>query len=198
LDIQFFQGIFQLLAPEPRKAANVDAVRAKLVLYILGQQLSYISLRIVLVDDTGRPNFNFLQHSRSKAKRICCFVFDLLIYDNRDLMQLSLVERREILKSKVKFQSPRVRIVEYFETSAEAMVQSALEHGLGGVVAKRKSSRYEAGKRTGAWAKFRLNSGQELVIGGYVPGAHGVDSVIVGDPGTRSSRIAKARKAAVP
>jgi ATP-dependent DNA ligase len=39
---------------------------------------------------------------------------------------------------------------------------------------------YEAGKRTGAWAKFRLNSGQELVIGGYVPGAHGVDSVIVG------------------
>jgi ATP-dependent DNA ligase len=45
---------------------------------------------------------------------------------------------------------------------------------------KRKSSLYEAGKRTGAWAKFRLNSGQELVIGGYIPGAHGVDSVIVG------------------
>jgi hypothetical protein len=28
--------------------------------------------------------------------------------------------------------------------------------------------------------KFRLNLGQELVIGGYVPVAHGVDSVIVG------------------
>lgn len=59
------------------------------------------------------------------------------------------------------------------------MLQSGREHGLEGVVAKRKNSRYEAGKRTGAWAKFRLNSGQELVIGGYVPGAHGVDSVTI-------------------
>jgi hypothetical protein len=60
------------------------------------------------------------------------------------------------------------------------MLRSAREQGLEGVVAKRKDSRYEAGKRSGAWAKFRINSGQELVIGGYVPGAHGVESVIVG------------------
>jgi ATP-dependent DNA ligase len=73
-----------------------------------------------------------------------------------------------------------VRIANYFETSAETMLQSAREQGLEGVVAKRKNSRYEAGKRTGAWAKFRLNSGEELVIGGYVPGAHGVDAIIVG------------------
>jgi ATP-dependent DNA ligase len=135
---------------------------------------------IVALDDEGRPNFNFLQHSRSQAKRIHYFVFDLLVYDNHDLMHLPLVDRREILKSKVTFRSPRVRIADYFETSAETMLTSAREQGLEGVVAKRKNSLYEAGKRTGAWAKFRLNSGQELVIGGYVPGAHGVDSVIVG------------------
>jgi bifunctional non-homologous end joining protein LigD len=35
---------------------------------------------IVALDDAGRPNFNFLQHSRSQAKRIHYFVFDLLIY----------------------------------------------------------------------------------------------------------------------
>jgi ATP-dependent DNA ligase len=29
---------------------------------------------IVALDDAGRPNFNFLQHSRSQAKRICYFV----------------------------------------------------------------------------------------------------------------------------
>jgi ATP-dependent DNA ligase len=28
--------------------------------------------------------------------------------------------------------------------------------------------------------EIRLNSGQELVIGGYVPGAHGLESIIVG------------------
>jgi len=127
-----------------------------------------------------RPDFNFLQHSRTQVKRVCYFVFDLLVYDNHDLTKLPLVERREILKSKIQFQSPRVRIAEYFEASADAMLQSAREQGMEGVVAKRRSSKYEPGKRSGAWAKFRLNSGQELVIGGYVPGAHGVDSVIIG------------------
>lgn len=135
---------------------------------------------IVALDDSGRPNFNFLQHSRSQAKRICYFVFDLLVCDNRDLTQLPLIERRKILKSKIRFQSPRVRVADYFETSVGTMLESAREQGLEGVVAKRKNSSYEAGKRSGAWAKFRLNSGQELVIGGYVPGAQGVDSIIVG------------------
>ena len=135
---------------------------------------------IVALDDQGRPNFNFLQHSKSQAKRICYFVFDLLIYQNRDLTHLPLIERREMLKSVLKFQSPRVRIAEYFETSTTAMLESAAEQGLEGVVAKRKASRYEAGKRSGAWAKYRLNSGQELVIGGYVLGAQGVDSIVVG------------------
>jgi hypothetical protein len=41
--------------------------------------------KIVALAGAGRPNFNFLQHSRSKAKRICYFVFDLPIYDNRNL-----------------------------------------------------------------------------------------------------------------
>ena len=41
-------------------------------------------------------------------------------------------------------------------------------------------TRYEVGKRSGSWAKYRLNSGQELVIGGYFPGAHGVDAIVVG------------------
>ena len=135
---------------------------------------------VVALDDAGRPNFNFLQHSKSQAKRICYFVFDLLVYQNRDLTQFPLIERREILKSVLKFKSPRIRISEYFETSAQAMLESAAEHGLEGVVAKRQDSRYEAGKRNGAWAKYRLNSGQELVIGGYIPGAQGVDSIIVG------------------
>jgi DNA ligase D-like protein (predicted ligase) len=135
---------------------------------------------ILALDETGRPDFNLLQHSRSHASRIRYFLFDLLIYQRRDLTQLPFIERREILKSVIKFQSPRIRISEYFETSAEPMLQSAREEGLEGVVAKRKSSRYEPGKRSGAWSKFRLNSGQELIIGGYVPGAYGVESIIVG------------------
>ena len=49
-----------------------------------------------------------------------------------------------------------------------------------GVVAKRLSSTYEQGRRTGAWTKMRVELSQELVIGGYTPGTHGVDAVLVG------------------
>ena len=60
------------------------------------------------------------------------------------------------------------------------MLRAVHQQRLEGVIAKRKDSRYEAGKRSGSWAKYRLNRGQELVIGGYVPGTHGLDSIIVG------------------
>jgi ATP-dependent DNA ligase len=135
---------------------------------------------IVALDDVGRPNFNLLQHSRRQASRICYFIFDLLVYQNRDLTRLPYIRRREIMDSALKFGSPRIRIAQYFETSAEEMIRVVREQGLEGVIAKRKDSLYELGRRTGAWAKYRLNRGQELVIGGYVPGPHGLGSVIVG------------------
>ena len=39
--------------------------------------------------------------------------------------------------------------------------------GLEGLIGKRTNSRYEAGKRTGAWVKIKLHKEQEFVIGGY-------------------------------
>jgi len=39
--------------------------------------------------------------------------------------------------------------------------------GLEGLVGKRSGSRYETGKRTGAWVKIKLHQEQEFVIGGY-------------------------------
>ena len=60
------------------------------------------------------------------------------------------------------------------------MLAAVRQQGLEGVIAKRKDSLYEPGKRTGSWVKCRVNRGQELVIGGYLPGSHGFDSSIVG------------------
>jgi bifunctional non-homologous end joining protein LigD len=62
------------------------------------------------------------------------------------------------MKSVLKFQSPKICIAQYFETSVETMLRSAREQGLEGVVAKQKNSRYEPGKRIGAWAKYRLTA----------------------------------------
>jgi DNA ligase D-like protein (predicted ligase) len=135
---------------------------------------------VVALDETGRPDFNLLQNFRSAASRIHFFVFDLLIYQGRDLTRLPLFDRREIMRSVLKLKSPRIHISDYVEASATDMLDAVREQGLEGIVGKRKDSVYEPGKRSGAWIKYRANLGQELVIGGYIPGTHGLDSIIVG------------------
>jgi len=53
------------------------------------------------------------------------------------------------------------------------------EFGFEDIVAKRKDSLYESGKRTRTWVKYKVNRGQEFVIGGYTPG-NPFDALIVG------------------
>ena len=57
---------------------------------------------IVCLDDSGRPNFNLLQHFRTQASRIHYFVFDLLLCEGRDLTDLPLSKRRELLRELIK------------------------------------------------------------------------------------------------
>jgi DNA ligase D-like protein (predicted ligase) len=135
---------------------------------------------VVALDESGRPNFNLLQSFRNQASHIQYFIFDMLICDNRDLTKLPLSQRRQLMKSLLKLRSARTRIAEQFEVSATDMLAAVRQQQLEGVIGKRKDSLYEPGKRTGAWIKYRVNRGQELVIGGYIPGSHGFDSLIVG------------------
>ncbi len=135
---------------------------------------------IVALDDSGRPDFNLLQNFRSEASHIHYFLFDLLICQDRDLTRLPLTERRSLMKSHLKLHSNRIRIAEQFEASAGDMLGAVRQQQLEGVIGKRKDSLYEPGKRTGSWVKYRANRGQELVIGGYIPGPRGFDSLIVG------------------
>lgn len=134
---------------------------------------------VVALDDTGRPDFHGLQHFHATASHIRYFVFDLLVLKGRDLTSLSLGERRKLLAT-VKLRSSWIRISEQFNISAADMLAAVRQQQLEGVIAKRRTSAYEAGKRTGSWVKMRINRGQELVIGGFIPGPHGVDSIIVG------------------
>ena len=153
---------------------------------------------IVALDDSARPQFNLLQNYRSEAHRIRYFVFDLLCYENRDTTSVPLVERRTLLR-KLKFQSPKIQLLDYLETSAANMVAAAKQQGLEGVIAKRKDSLYQPGRRTGAWVKYRINRGQEFVIGGYFPGPHGFDSIIVGYyEGKNLMYVARTRNGFVP
>jgi DNA ligase D-like protein (predicted ligase) len=134
---------------------------------------------IVALDDSGRPAFYLLQHFRGAVERIRYFIFDLLCYKNRDLTSLPLIERRTLMGLLPPLRS-HICVSEYIQASATDILQGIREQGLEGIVAKRKNSLYESGKRSGSWIKYRVNRAQELVIGGFIPGPHGVDSLIVG------------------
>src|SRR5215469_15747047 len=154
---------------------------------------------VVALDESGRPAFHMLQNFRGAASHIHYFVFDFLVYKNRDLTRVPLTERRAIMRSVLQFRSPQIRLSDYFETSATDMLHAVREQHLEGVVAKRKDSVYEPGKRTGAWVKYRVNRGQELVIGGYMPSTKSLDAIIVGYyKGDDLIYVARVRNGLVP
>jgi bifunctional non-homologous end joining protein LigD len=91
-----------------------------------------------------------------------------------------------------------IALSEAFTTDPGALIAAAQELGLEGIVAKDKTSLYEPGKRSGAWVKFKVNRGQEFVIGGYTRG-NPFDALIVGYyDGERLLYAAKVRNGFVP
>lgn len=135
---------------------------------------------IVALDANGRISFNLLQHHRSKAQALLFYAFDVLIYRGRSLLKAPLESRREALTEVLKDigKAGPIALSETMNASPAELVRVAKEFGFEGIVAKRKDSFYESGKRSGAWVKYRVNRGQELVIGGYTPG-HPFDALMV-------------------
>ena len=154
---------------------------------------------VVAIDESGRPNFNLLQNFRVEASRIQYYIFDLLCWKDRDLTRVPMVERRALLKSVVVIRDERIRIADCFEAAPKDLLSAVREQGLEGIIGKRKDSLYQPGKRSGAWIKHRVNRGQEFVIGGYFPGPHGIDSLIVGYyDGDKLMYVARTRNGFVP
>jgi ATP-dependent DNA ligase len=146
-----------------------------------------------------RISFNLLQHHRSKAQALLFYVFDVLLYRGRSLLKEPLERRREILSEVFKsIEAAPIALSESLSASADELIRVAKEFGFEDIVAKRKDSFYESGKRTGAWVKYRVNRGQEFVIGGYTPG-NPFDALIVGYyEGEQLLYAAKVRNGFVP
>ena len=63
-----------------------------------------------------------------------------------------------------------VRFASHVVGEGRSFTRAAAEKGLEGVVAKRRDSRYQPGKRTRDWLKIKLRREQELVVAGWLPG----------------------------
>jgi len=136
---------------------------------------------IVALDESGRPSFNMLQNYGTSTVPIFYYVFDVLVLSGRDLRSEPLAERRDLLHRHVltRVKDP-IRQCPELNASLSEVIHAVRAQGLEGVVAKDLKTRYEPGRRSGAWRKMRLNKAQEFVIGGYTVGAKHFDAVIFG------------------
>jgi DNA ligase D-like protein (predicted ligase) len=152
---------------------------------------------VVAIDENGRVSFNALQHGRQRA-HLQFYAFDVLIHRGRNALRLPLEERRELLSNALaKVQYPVLRSTAFNAKPAD-LIRAAKELELEGIIAKRKGSLYEPGKRSGAWLKYKINRSQEFVIGGYTAG-NPFDALIVGVyDGAKLNFVAKVRNGFVP
>jgi bifunctional non-homologous end joining protein LigD len=136
---------------------------------------------IVAFDEAGRPSFSALQNYGSAPGPVVYYVFDVMVLAGKDVTREPLETRREWLVNKVlpKLAEP-VRYSAPLDAALPVLIQSVKAHGFEGLIAKRSTSVYEPGLRTGAWMKMRVNRGQEFVIGGYTRGTKTFDALVFG------------------
>jgi DNA ligase D-like protein (predicted ligase) len=156
---------------------------------------------VVAFDQQGRPSFNALQnYGSAPAPVVYYYVFDVMVLAGQDVMREPLRKRRELLEKKVLPKLPEpVRYSAPLDATLPVLIQSVKVHGFAGLVAKRYSSIYEPGLRSGAWMKMRVNRGQEFVIGGYTRGTKTFDALVFGYyEGDRLIYVARTRNGFTP
>jgi bifunctional non-homologous end joining protein LigD len=134
---------------------------------------------IVAFGPDGRPSFAALQERvqlktereialADRATPTVFFCFDMLHFAGLDLRAAPYADRRRWLEQCL-LPSPRVQLV-HAEENGEELYRAALASGFEGVIAKRKDSRYEAGRRSQAWLKIKPTRSAEFVVGGVTQG----------------------------
>jgi bifunctional non-homologous end joining protein LigD len=122
---------------------------------------------IVLVDESGVPDFQKLQHyTKSSTGNLLYYVFDILSYQDRDLMGLPLIKRKELLKTVLPAEGC-IKYSEHIRKEGIPFFYAAKQNGVEGIVAKHSLSLYKPGTRTMQWLKIKNRVTQDCVIAGF-------------------------------
>lgn len=177
--IAFVQdGVVRL---QSRRGIDLTTAFPEIVVDLQAQAVDSMILdgEIVALDATGRPSFNALQNRRelktpaelAAAQRespVILLCFDVLHFAGLNLRGASYVDRRRYL-SQCLLASAHLQLV-HTSDNAEKLYAASLASGFEGIVAKRKDSPYQPGKRSGAWLKLKATQTAEFVVGGYTKG----------------------------
>jgi len=125
---------------------------------------------VVALDEEGRSSFQLLQSFQMagvKKPPLFYYVFDLINLDGKDLTGVPLTQRKAMAETLVMNISSAIRFSPSIKADSAKLMREMQARGLEGLIAKRRDSKYEPGRRSGAWVKFKWTNEQEFVIGGY-------------------------------
>ncbi|WP_343669328.1 DNA ligase D [Chitinophaga sp.] len=127
---------------------------------------------IVALNAEGNPDFQALQNylKTGKSVQLAYYVFDLLWYNGYDITDLSLLERKEILRQVLPLDNDFIKFSEHITGEGTAFYKAALKKGLEGIMAKDADSTYSPGRRSDSWLKIKNNLQTEAIICGYTAG----------------------------
>lgn len=139
----------------------------------------------------GKPDFFEIQkrslmsnpvkiEMAAKKYPACFTAFDILYYEDRQVTNLPLTQRKNLLQKAVKAENGSFAVSRYIEKNGMAFYELAKQNELEGIVAKRKDSRYYFDRRTKDWIKIKYMQDDDFIVLGYVPKETSMNSIILG------------------
>lgn len=135
----------------------------------LGVESAWLDGEMVVADEEGVPDFQALQNAfdAGRSANILYYLFDLPYLNGVDLREVAVEERRAALATVLKAaKDPLLRFSDSFGEDPQALLNSACQMRMEGLIGKRLGSAYVS-RRSSDWIKLKCKHRQEFVIVGY-------------------------------
>ena len=144
----------------------------------------------IVVINNGKPDFSEIQRRSLMTNKIkidlassklpvSFIAFDILYYNDKQITDMSLMERKESLQAIIE-ENEKLAVSRYIEKNGIDFYNLTVKENLEGIVAKLKDSKYYIGKRTKDWIKIKNLQDDDFVVCGYILKENNVTSIILG------------------
>ncbi len=149
----------------------------------LGDHHAVLDGEVVALDAAGVPSFSEMQN-RARATRVEFRAFDLVYLDGRSLLRAKYRDRRKLLETLAS--AGGLNVPDLLSGDGAEALEYSRKQRWEGVIAKKRDSTYQPGRRSASWIKDKYWSTQEVVIGGWRRGeggrTSGIGSLLIGIP----------------
>jgi bifunctional non-homologous end joining protein LigD len=135
----------------------------------LGLESAWLDGEMVVANEQGVPDFQALQNAfeAGRSGAIVYYLFDMPYLNGVDLREVPVEERRVALATVLNSnKDPLLRFSESLAEEPEALLNSACQMQMEGLIGKRLGSPYVS-RRSSDWIKLKCKHRQEFVVVGY-------------------------------